>query len=433
MPIFKTLEETYLNGDTLYNFGGYAPGILFPTPVPYNPPFCIGDGFSYGGLTTQTFQITENQDGGYFICGGFNWYKNYRSNGVVKITSNGDVDETFVSPLSANTTTGTFGAGVSTIKSSTFFPSKYYMCGAFNQNGDSMLRLNSDGSVDNTFNITASAGSNILNFVELSGGSLIIIGLFSTIGGVSRLRVAKINSDGTLDTTFVVGTGFNQPTYDILLSPDEQSVFISGSFTQYAGVAKNRIVKLDTTTGALDPTFTSSFDNVVREMTFDGNGNLWVCGAFANGPGAPSNNISFINCLDTISGQTISGITQNFGGGFNPNNIYGIAYDAVNDRIICINQSANQNYLNHPTYFYYGRICAIHASTGLFDTTFGSSTDSNYGFAASNVGTDQYDDILVDTNGNILLSGSFNTFSGQRYTKFIRLDQNGQSNTTTSC
>lgn len=433
MPIFKTLEETYLNGDTLYNFGGYAPGNLFPTPVPYNPPFCIGNGFNYAGISaTQTLGITENQDGGYFVCGAFNWYRNYRGLGVVKMTSNGDVDETFNSPLSAISATNQINVGAIDIKPSTFFPSKYYLCGGFNANGATIVRLNSDGSIDNTFNVVMPISATH-GFVELSGGSLIMIGNFATIGGVSRFRIAKINSNGTLDTTFQVGAGFNNRVDDILLSPDEQYVYISGAFTQYSGVAKNRIVKLNATTGAIDPTFKASFDNVVREMTFDGNGRLWVCGAFSNDPGGGYNNIAYINCLDTISGYSVSAITQNFGAGFNPYNIYGIGYDAVNDRIICINQTASGNYLQHPTYFYYGRICAIHASTGLFDTTFGSSTDSMYGFEDQNVGTDQYDDILVDTNGNILLTGTFTTFSGNRYDKFIRLDQNGQSNTTTSC
>jgi hypothetical protein len=433
MPIFKTLEETYLNGDTLYNFGGYAPGILFPTPVPYNPPFCIGDGLA--GLSAAGMggnNINQDSDGNYYIVGQFAYYKDRLSPQIVKITSNGDVDETF-SSLIPNPTTA---YSLSKTKPSSYFPGKTYVMGIASSQvlgfPNSIARLNADGSYDNSFidYYDFNVSGTIYDCVELSGGTLIIIGSFVSYDGVSRNRIAHIDYQGSIFPGFQ-GTGFpsssNMP-YQILLSPDEQYVYVCGLATLYNGISVNRVVKINSVSGDLITTFQPSLNQAVYNIAFDGAGNLWASGSFTD------NGRNYITCLDAISGSPITAITTNIGVGFN-NTISDMIYDPNTDRIICIT-----NLSNAPTYntyngtTFYGRICAIDASTGLLDTTFGSTTDNTYGFDTSTIISNQINqNLFVDNNGNILVGGQFTRFNNDRYDKIIRLDQNGQSNTTTSC
>lgn len=430
MPIFKTLEETYLNGDTLYNFGGYAPGNLFP-PVPYNNYFCMGSGLAgassaaFGGLS-----INSDNNGGFFLVGNFIYYRDFYSPSIVKITSNGDADQTFNSPQ-----TGQANFRIWKAKPSSTFPSKIYVANEFQPSSfgwtNAIQRLNSDGSIDTTFSSGSSfqVSTAVFDFVELSGGSLIIVGTFISVSGVSRNKIAKLNSDGSLDTTFQVGDGFGSGAanagYKILLSPDEQYVYVCGSFTTYSGIARTRLVKINATTGVVDNTFNPSYNNQIFNIDFDGNGNIWVAGSYTN-----RNGINYIDCIESVSGNSITAITQNFGVG-TTNIIIDLRYDPQTNRVILLlNNGANT--INGTTF--YGRICALDADTGLIDTTFGSTTDTNYGFEnIIGIFQNAAQSLFIDEHSNIFIPGLYDSFSNQRYDKFIRLDQNGQPNVNTDC
>lgn len=60
--------------------------------------------------------------------------------------------------------------------------------------------MNTGGTADTGFNPNA---GNIVNTVALQAdGKVLLGGTFTTMGGVSRSRVARVTSTGALDTTF---------------------------------------------------------------------------------------------------------------------------------------------------------------------------------------------------------------------------------------
>ena len=65
-----------------------------------------------------------------------------------------------------------------------------------------LARLNADGSVDTTFNAMI-GGSFVSNIVLRPDGKIIIAGGISSVGGVARPGLAQLHPDGTLDTSFV--------------------------------------------------------------------------------------------------------------------------------------------------------------------------------------------------------------------------------------
>ena len=398
-----------------------------PTPTPSATPstinFCIGNGFD-----DYTYSVVG--DGSNILVGGiFNYYKNFFSPGVVKLDkTTGAVDTGFTSPYTISTT-------IYVAKPSSYYSGKTYVGGNTATGGFSpaFQRLNSDGSVDTTFSgITTMTGA-VNDFVELSGGSIILIGTFLTINGISRPRIAKLNSDGSLDTTFQVGAGFNSPSiFDIELSLDESNVFVAGNYTTYSGISSTRLVKIDSTTGVKNNTFApSNFNAEVRGLTFDGSGNLWAVGNFSAYPGS-SGSSNFICALETTSGTTIP--TADFGNGFE-DSPYGIQYDAINDRVIIITQSipATENTNQYNNITFYGRIMSVLAN-GNFDNTFGSTGTTTYGFSKEIPGYQIYEnDIFIDSNADIFVTGTFTTFSQNRYDRLIKLDDTGQSITQTNC
>ena len=70
---------------------------------------------------------------------------------------------------------------------------------------EKIARLNPDGTVDITFNSNVNANFWIKSIALQSDGKILIGGYFSIIGKRIRHRIARLNSDGTVDSTFKVG------------------------------------------------------------------------------------------------------------------------------------------------------------------------------------------------------------------------------------
>jgi len=117
-----------------------------------------------------------------------------------------------------------------------------------------IVRLNTDASIDATF-ITGTGFDGFTQSPAIdSNDSVIITGLFSDYNGTPAFRIARLLSNGTIDPTFITGTGFNNTTTDVLVNPDN-SMFILGYFDTYNGVAVSPgIIKL-MEDGSVDPSF----------------------------------------------------------------------------------------------------------------------------------------------------------------------------------
>src|SRR4030066_216605 len=95
-------------------------------------------------------------------------------------------------------------------------------------------------SLDLTFNPNA---NNPIVAIALQGRNKIFPGgSVTTIGGVTRNRIARLNSDGTLDTGF--NPIANNPIDAIAIQPDNK-ILLGGYFTAIGGVPRNRIARLN--------------------------------------------------------------------------------------------------------------------------------------------------------------------------------------------
>ncbi len=70
-----------------------------------------------------------------------------------------------------------------------------------------VARLNSNGTLDSNFATVAGADFNVFALAVQPDNKTIIGGLFDNYDNVGRNGIARVNSDGSLDTTFDPGTG----------------------------------------------------------------------------------------------------------------------------------------------------------------------------------------------------------------------------------
>ena len=161
---------------------------------------------------------------------------------------------------------------------------KIYIGGDFTAIGSTPIkyvaRLNLDGTIDSTFtpyNFTFI--SRVFTLAEMPNGQLMIGGFISQIGSPTRSHIARLNPDGSLDETFTAYTSDQINTLKIL--PDG-SVLIGGLFTQANGVTARSIAKL-TSTGSLDPTFTPPTLNfAIQSIETQTDGKILIGGLFTN-------------------------------------------------------------------------------------------------------------------------------------------------------
>ena len=144
-----------------------------------------------------------------------------------------------------------------------------------------VARLNSDGTLDTSF-VNPIANSTVNSIALQPDGKILIGGRFTTVGGVARTYIARLNSDGTLDTSFVNpnvdGTKANKWINSIALQPDGKTLIV-GDFTIVDGVVRNHIARLNSD-GTLDTSFDPNANSFVYSIALQPDGKIIVGGAF---------------------------------------------------------------------------------------------------------------------------------------------------------
>lgn len=114
-----------------------------------------------------------------------------------------------------------------------------------------IARLNTDGSVDTGFAPGAGMNGAVFCVNHQRDGKMLLGELFTAYNGsVPAPRIARLNSDGSFDGSFMPGSGFNSWVYTIVLQGDERTL-AGGDFTSFNGNTRGRMVRLNTD-GTLD-------------------------------------------------------------------------------------------------------------------------------------------------------------------------------------
>jgi len=139
-----------------------------------------------------------------------------------------------------------------------------------------IARLNTDGSLDTTYN--PNANSYCYGAAIQSDGKAIIGGNFTTMGGTARNRVARLNTDGSLDTTYNPNADGGN-VFAIAIQSDGKAI-VGGLFTTMGGTSLPRIARLNTD-GSLDTIYNPNPTNgYCLSIAIQADGKAIVGGAF---------------------------------------------------------------------------------------------------------------------------------------------------------
>lgn len=254
--------------------------------------------FSDGLSSNNPNSIKVQPDGKIIVAGNCDILNGVTQNNISRLNIDGTLDTTF--------NTGANPGANGEINSVAIQPDgKIVVAGSFatlrGVTKNYIGRLNIDGSLDTTFNVGGTVGANkVIRSVELqSDGKILVSGDFLTIRGQTQNGLARLNSDGSLDTTFnnasdgVVGTNVSQTFQTAaniykFIPLSDGSILIGGEFTTIRGVTKNGFAKLNSN-GTVDSTFnvqTGSSDTPgvtlgsISSMVVQDGGKIVIVGSF---------------------------------------------------------------------------------------------------------------------------------------------------------
>jgi uncharacterized delta-60 repeat protein len=117
-----------------------------------------------------------------------------------------------------------------------------------------IARLNADGTFDATFNAGIGAPNNLVETIAIQNdGKILVGGPFTNFGGTGRNYLVRLNSDGSIDADFNIGTGTNGSVRAVGLQSDGK-IIIGGAYTTFNGAPASQIIRLNAN-GSLDATF----------------------------------------------------------------------------------------------------------------------------------------------------------------------------------
>ena len=371
-----------------------------------DPSFNVGA----TGANNTVRDIKIQSDGKVIATGDFTTYSGSSFNRIVRINTNGTLDTTF--NMGAGLGNSAYNANIQS-------DGKIIVAGAFitysGSSNNYIVRINTDGTKDATYNIGTNGFNNVVYISNLrSDGKLMVAGLFSTYSGSARTFIARINSNGTVDTTFNVGTGLsttwgaglnNSITFD---SENNTYLAASDNFI-YSGSFVPRIFKIKDN-GTLDPTYNPGIGiNRFGAVNLISGSRLYTGGSFTDYQATGSTGIAMISDSATLSSS------------FNP----GLGFNSDVNTIA--RQSDGKVIAGGAFTSYSASAAAIRLvrinTNGTLDPTF------NIGSAGA---TNIVYDLALQTDGKVIVGGTFTTYSGSSTstTRLMRLNTNGTQDLT---
>jgi len=224
-------------------------------------------------------------------------------------------------------------------------------------------------------------------------GKILVGGFFNVVSGNSYSRICRINANGTLDTSFNVGTGFNSLVTSITIQPDGK-ILVAGTFETYSGFSSSGIIRLNSN-GSIDSTFTSPvlpFGDIYS-MYLLSNGKILVGTNEASRPVNTRSRILRLNSNGSIDGSFTTAFLND--GGI----VYSIDVEPINGGIFAAGDFTTVNGVS---------------SKGLVKLFSNGTRD-----ASLNVGTGfgtaafQHPRVVkLKYNGHIYVGGNFDKYKG---------------------
>jgi uncharacterized delta-60 repeat protein len=281
-------------------------------------------------------------------------------------------------------------------------------------------RLNSNGSLDTTFNSGIGFDSSVYCINIQADGKILVGGLFSSYNGTAANKIIRLNSDGSVDNSFIAGYGIDGEVRTICIQTDGK-IIVGGSFTIFNGVQLDNITRLNSD-GSLDNTFSVAsftgfpssspgfyFDPIIYSIFIQPDGKIIVGGSFGK------INSTSRNCIARMNSNGSLDVSFNPGSGFDwQNTPYVISVILQTDGKIIV--TGGFDHYNGTSRNSLARI----NTDGTIDLTFitgnGLKIGPNSGYGNS---------LAIQPDGKILVGGNFTAYNGVASKRIVRLNSNG--------
>lgn len=354
-----------------------SPEWFFPipgTPGTYDPRFNVGT-----GATGTVMALAEDSAGRLIVAGSFSSFNGISCNDIIRLNPDGSVDNTFARTLSNSNLTSL----------------KIQPDGKILVGGDTVgtrkgiARLNSDGSLDTSFDASSTVNDDVHSIVLLPDGKILI-------GGSFTRKIARLHADGSPDTSFDVGSGASSTVY-ALKALDGGQILAGGSFSSFNGATAKYLIKLNAD-GSMNPSFKtlgSGISGTIYDLDIQANGMILAGGSFSYVDGSSSYRylarFDASGALDVDFTSTISS--------------YVYSLSKLNDGRIAVggNFTAIDGFARN-------YVAVLHADGSL-----------DHGFNTVNGPSDSVRTIVTHSDSSLTVGGTFASVSGQNHAKIAKL------------
>jgi uncharacterized delta-60 repeat protein len=394
----------------------------------------------------------------------------YGDDAVYRFNSDGSYDATFPRTYfndGANLLTGNMDADVLAIallnNGKILIGGKFNYCRKIIDKG--IVCLNSDGSRDSSFNKSTGVDAAVFCSAVQTDGRTLIGGYFDNFQGVTQRKLIRLNVDGSKDTSFNLDSEFNDEVQSILLQADGK-ILVRGKFTNYGDSGRNYLARLNPD-GTRDTSFIKTFGSTVEAMALQPDGKILVQTYVSNYPGTDLNKIIRLNAngnqdisFNTGNGNdfnkgvysivvqpdgkiligggftSFKGITQKYLVRLSPDGSKDTSFDtgtgfdfsnAVGDITLQADGKVLVNGVFSPSDGDYQSFLIRLNSDGSKDVSFNQGTGidnvrTGYGIGIRSV--------VLQNDGKILVGGEFDTYQGIAQNRLTRLNTDGSIDTS---
>lgn len=226
------------------------------------------------GVGTNRFvrRLLAVENGDTLVSGGLTSYAGQPVRGVFRVSADGQLDSTFdVDEALANDNPLTVRQRPD---------GRVFLAGAIQGSATvplgNIVQLHADGSIDTSFDVGSGANDLIWSSALQADDKVVIGGSFTEIDGVTRNGVARLNADGSLDTGFDVGLGVDGRV-EAIVALASGEILIGGRFRNVDGTETGGLARLNSD-GSLDSSFTTSLTGFVADLDVLANGKILVAG-----------------------------------------------------------------------------------------------------------------------------------------------------------
>ncbi len=328
-------KQVFIGGFfTDYNGNGASSRINGIARITENGSFVRGMSFGSGVIGGSVVNIHELNDGNLLLSGNILNYDSVKLvSNIVKISRSGALLREAVNilnitddPSKSTLRVPVFNGGTSLGISKTFvhnntvtaiggfnaYVDRYYLRSTYDNiltgffTVGSIVRMHMDGSLDESFNINKEVVPKLAEMgfqgylfdgsVQVDG-KLVLVGMFNRYNDKPVAgNILRLNTDGSQDASFQVGSGANNIITKLVASRDKEKYYLTGTFTSFNNIPNTGLLRM-LKDGTPDPTFKNlGFSGGSPDFIYElSNGLLLVTGSFKKYNGVIREGLCILN------------------------------------------------------------------------------------------------------------------------------------------